>query len=68
MRDYLDKNDLATLFHHLDIGINPINFFIPYFPSSGAKLRDAAKAKIDKIFMSIIQERRKNPEKKVKKQ
>lgn len=62
MKEYLDKNDLALLYHHLDLGINPITAFLPWFSySPAAKLRDQARDKIVEIFSAIMKQRRENP-------
>lgn len=61
VRDGLDGS-VATLFHHLDLGFNPMNFMFPWFPFPGNKRRDAAQRKMAQFYMDIMTRRRKNPE------
>lgn len=62
MKEYLDKNDMAQLYHNLDLGINPVTAFLPWFTySPAAKLRDDARNKIVEIFSAVMKQRRDNP-------
>ncbi|KKK26746.1 14-alpha sterol demethylase Cyp51A [Aspergillus rambellii] len=55
--------EFADLYHDLDKGFSPINFMLPWAPLPHNRKRDAAHARMRAIYMEIINERRKNPEK-----
>ena len=50
---------LADLYHDLDMGLIPINFFYPWLPLPVNRRRDQAQRKIAAIYKSIISARRK---------
>ncbi|KAH8690273.1 cytochrome P450 [Talaromyces proteolyticus] len=50
---------IADLYHDLDMGFSPINFFLPsWFPLPRNRKRDAAQREMTKIYTDIISERR----------
>jgi len=56
--------EFAALYHDLEGGLNPIAFFYPYFPLPAHFKRDRARVEIQKLFASIIKERRSRTEEK----
>ncbi|PYH98808.1 Cyp51A [Aspergillus ellipticus CBS 707.79] len=54
--------EFAELYHDLDKGFSPINFMLPWAPLPHNRKRDAAHAQMRKIYMDIIEERRKSPD------
>lgn len=55
--------EFAELYNDLDHGFKPINFIMPWAPLPNNKKRDAARVKMEKVYMDIINERRKSGEK-----
>jgi sterol 14-demethylase len=51
-------SDFASLFHDLDLGFSPINFFLPWAPLPHNRKRDIAHARMREIYLSIIKARR----------
>ncbi|KNG83092.1 14-alpha sterol demethylase Cyp51A, partial [Aspergillus nomiae NRRL 13137] len=54
--------EFADLYHDLDRGFTPINFMLPWAPLPRNRKRDAAHVRMREIYMDIINERRKNPD------
>eukprot|EP00741_Cyanophora_paradoxa_P025195 tig00000350_g24320.t1 len=54
-------SEMEPLLHKVDEGVTPISFFAPYLPIKKHKIRDQARKDIAKIFDTIIQQRRANP-------
>ncbi|KAI9158853.1 Eburicol 14-alpha-demethylase-like protein [Paramyrothecium foliicola] len=52
--------EMASLYHDLDLGFNPINFLMPWAPLPSNRKRDVAHAKMRDIYLDIIRARRKN--------
>ncbi len=48
----------AGVYHDLDMGFAPINFFIPWAPIPRNIRRDRARRKMEKTYLDIIQARR----------
>lgn len=53
------NSSFADLYHDLDMGFAPINFMLPSAPLPHNRKRDRAQTKMARIYMEIIQERRK---------
>lgn len=51
-------SQVADLLHDLDDGMRPISVFFPYLPTAYHNKRDAARAKLGKIFAKVIEARR----------
>ncbi len=49
---------MAALYHDLDQGFTPMNFMFPNVPFPANYRRDLAQAKMRKLFMRVIDERR----------
>lgn len=58
VRENINENKFADLYHTLEEGLNPLTFFLPWIPSPSAKARDAARAQIVNIFTDVIRKRR----------
>ncbi|KAK6519334.1 Lanosterol 14-alpha-demethylase [Arthrobotrys megalospora] len=58
IRDMLDS-DISVLYRHLDDGFAPINFVLPWIPIPRNIRRDHAQRAMAKLYMDIIQKRRK---------
>ncbi|KKA26386.1 hypothetical protein TD95_001391 [Thielaviopsis punctulata] len=57
IRDGFDES-LASLYHDLDMGFQPLNFVLSWFPFPWNKARDHAQRTIAKIYMDVIAKRR----------
>ena len=57
VRSRFDEN-IASLFHDLDMGFTPVNFMLHWVPLPWNARRDRAQRTIAGIFMDIIKERR----------
>ncbi|KAE8354520.1 cytochrome P450 [Aspergillus coremiiformis] len=55
--------EFADLYRDLDRGFTPLNFLLPTAPLPRNRKRDAAHVRMREIYMAIINERRKNPDK-----
>ncbi|RCH88469.1 Lanosterol 14-alpha-demethylase [Rhizopus stolonifer] len=63
IRNALDGG-IAQLYYDLDQGFRPINFMFPNLPLPAYRKRDEAREKLAEIYGKIIENRRKNTEKK----
>jgi sterol 14-demethylase len=61
VRDGFDAS-FADLYHDLDKGFTPINFFAPWLPLPANRKRDAAQRKMAEVYSSIVQKRRESGE------
>ncbi|KAH7113322.1 cytochrome P450 [Dendryphion nanum] len=52
------SNEMASLYHDMDMGFKPINFLLPWAPLPHNFRRDKARAKMEAIYRKIIDERR----------
>ncbi len=59
IRSQLDVR-VADLYHDLDNGFQPINFLFEWLPLPAYYKRDAANLEMRKIFLGILQDRKKN--------
>ena len=57
MRDKFDES-LADLYHDLDMGFTPINFYLNWAPLPANKKRDHAQRTVANIYMETIRARR----------
>lgn len=62
VRNRFDSS-FAKLYHDLDMGFSPVNFMLPWAPLPHNRARDIAHNKMVDLYMSIIQDRKDNPEK-----
>ncbi|KAF8866433.1 eburicol 14 alpha-demethylase [Acephala macrosclerotiorum] len=62
VRDRFDST-LASLYHDLDMGFSAINFMLHWAPLPHNRARDHAQRTVAKIYVDIMEQRRKNPEK-----
>ncbi|KAM0263361.1 hypothetical protein ACHAQJ_001217 [Trichoderma viride] len=51
-------NEFASLYHDLDMGLQPINFLLPWAPLPHNRRRDNARHRMREIYMEIISKRR----------
>lgn len=51
-------NEMAQMYHDLDLGFQPINFLLPWAPLPHNRRRDIAHAKMSAIYTDIIDQRR----------
>ena len=58
-------NEVAGLFHDLDMGMQPISVMFPYLPIEAHRKRDAARTTMGEIFKKVIAQRRASGEKQV---
>lgn len=63
VRSHFDST-FAKLYRHLDDGFAPINFMLPGLPLPINRRRDHAQRTMAKLYMSIINDRRRNGKKK----
>jgi sterol 14-demethylase len=50
--------DIARIYHDLDMGVQPLSFFFPYAPTPAHRLRDKAREEMVKIFSKVIKNRK----------
>ena len=55
-------SDFSQLYADLDAALTPLGFFFPNAPLPGTFRRDAARKKIDKLFLAILERRRQSPD------
>ncbi|CAO2147146.1 unnamed protein product [Urochloa humidicola] len=51
-------NDVATLFHDLCNGMQPVSVIFPYLPIPAHRRRDRARARLGEMFSAIIKSRK----------
>ncbi|KAI9701390.1 MAG: Lanosterol 14-alpha-demethylase [Bogoriella megaspora] len=52
------NSTFADLYHDLDMGFSPINFMLPWAPLPHNRRRDAAREKMAKTYLDIIEQRK----------
>jgi sterol 14-demethylase len=55
-------DEMFKLYQDLDKGLTPLSVFFPYAPTAAHRKRDIARREIGKLFASIIEKRRMDPE------